>query len=174
MQQKINQKETTIKQLTVKNKQKDIFNRRIPVEKLSKHREKFIQIYNKYKKHHSKCNITYKELLTYITAPTNTGDTINPITILTNDYYLYHEIIEICKLKEWGIPINNYTILSNPKKCYEAHYHAIKEELKLAKSKNDTEWIKKRLNHIKSYLNDPNLPNPLKNKFKNLLKEFKT
>lgn len=144
------------------------------MDELSKYKENFTQIYEEYRRRHSKCNITYRELLIYITAPTNTGDKINPVTILTNNYYLYHEIVEICKLKEWRIPINSNTILSNPKKCYEAHYYAMIEELKLAKTKGDIEWIKKRLNHIKSYFNDPFLPETLKDKFKKLLENFKT
>ncbi len=136
------------------------------------YKENYLSVYSIFKEKFEDCEVSFEELLIYILAPTETGDSVNPIEILTNKYYLFHELVEICFLKRWGVPIDKYTILMNPGRAYEAHYYAIREELRLAREEKDYEWIKFRLNHIRNYLDDPNAPKVLKGKFKALLEEF--
>ena len=142
------------------------------MEELKAYNKNYLTVYNIFKEKFNDCEISFEELLIYILAPTETGGTVNPIEILTNKYYLFHELVEICFLKRWGVPIDKYTILMNPGRTYEAHYYAIKEELSLAREEGDYEWIKFRLNHVRDYLDDPNASRILKDKFRRLLEVF--
>ncbi|MGQ4891595.1 MAG: hypothetical protein ACP6IP_03800 [Candidatus Njordarchaeia archaeon] len=125
------------------------------------------------KKHHDKnCSISLQELITYISAPTYTGDQTTTEEIFSDIYLTYHELVEICELKKMGIKITKNVILEHPKECYIAHYIALKRELELAKENRETARIKRRLENIKSYLADPNVPRELESIFIKLLKTY--
>jgi len=118
------------------------------------------------------CKVTSEEFLRYVTAPTLTGDTTKLEDILENDFLMIHEIIEICKFKELGISIDRNIFLRNPDLAYELHLEAMKIELDYARRKNDLEWIRKRVNDLESYLDDPNLPASLRKICLKIIKDY--
>ncbi len=113
--------------------------------------------------------VSPKELWTYLHAETYEEEVFTPSEILSNDYLLFHELAEIECLKEKGLEISTRVIIENPKTVYECHLKALEEELKFALKEGDAEWVKKRLRDAKSYLEDGNLPEKLKDKIVGIL-----
>ena len=142
------------------------------MEYFSRYKPYYEEIYKEFKRYFPECDVPFEELLIYVTAPSDTGDKISPEQILQNRYYLYHELVEICYLKKWGVRIDKYTILMNPGRCYEAHYHAIEAELEFAEREGDSDWIEKRLKHVEEYLKDERTPSELKGRFEGLIRKF--
>ncbi len=108
----------------------------------------------------SKC-ISPVEFLEYLTGETPADDTMTLNEILSNDFLMIHEVIEISELKKKGIPVNKHTCLNYPRAVYEAHLTATKFELTHALNKKDSEWLKLRMRHIQQWLNDENMPKDL-------------
>ncbi|MFB0522168.1 MAG: hypothetical protein ACETV1_00220, partial [Candidatus Bathyarchaeia archaeon] len=50
--------------------------------------------------------ISSKEFYDYMTGETPTGDTITLNDVLSNEYLVLHEAVEISELKKMGVPIN--------------------------------------------------------------------
>ncbi len=86
---------------------------------------------------------------------------------------ILHELAEICIFKTRGIPINKNTFIKYPNIAYEIHLKAMEIELDYASSRNNKNWIKKRLIDIESYLNDPNMPRELIKNCIKILKKFR-
>ena len=84
----------------------------------------------------------------------------------------FHELIEIEEIKKRNIKITHRVILENPKIVYEAHIEALEEELEFALQKDDKQWIKIRLEDLKSYLEDENLPEKLRPKVMEFLNSY--
>ena len=118
------------------------------------------------------CEVNVNEFFTYITAPTITGDITTVEEIIDNDLLILHEIAEICKFKELGIPITKDIFLEYSNLAYRIHLLAMEIELDHALKTNRSRWIEKRLHDIQSYLNDPNMPSDLRNKCIELLRRF--
>jgi len=89
--------------------------------------------------------VSYNELCSYLTGETPTSDIIDFESVIGNEYYFIHEIIEICELKKRGIAINEETVTKYYPEVYEAHIEALDKELNYALIKNDLEWIKDRV-----------------------------
>lgn len=96
---------------------------------------------------------------------TPTGDIVTLDNILSNEYFMVHEIVEISELKEMGIVIDKQTVMKHYPKVYEAHLTAMDYELTFALNNRDYEWIKERLtsnsllpadgyNHLRGKLTD--------------------
>jgi len=116
--------------------------------------------------------VSLKEFYDYMTGETPTGDAITIVDVLGNDFLIIHEIVEISELKKMGIPIHRRTIMTFHPKVYEAHYTAIEYELNYALDKKDYEWLKVRINHAKSWLEDDYLPQHLVPRCKAIIKRF--
>jgi len=116
-----------------------------------------------------KFKVSPKELWMYLHAETYEEDIFTPNGILSNDYLLFHELVEIECLKGMGLEITPRVIIENPETVYECHLKALEEELKFALKKGDAEWVKKRLRDTESYLEDENLPEKLKDKVVGIL-----
>ncbi len=125
------------------------------------------------KKYYGNCRIGLKEIVTYLKAPTYTGDKTNINDVFSNPLLLFHEIVEICELKKMGYKITKDIILQHPVECYKAHFIAIEKELELALDKGEIDWIKKRMEDVESYLSDPNLPHFLRKEFQRLLEKYR-
>jgi len=117
-------------------------------------------------------HVSPKEFYDYMTGETPTGDTITIIDVLGNDFLIIHEIVEISELKKMGIPIHRRTIMMFHPKVYEAHYTATEYELNYALDKKDYDWLKVRINHAKSWLEDDYLPQHLVPRCKAIVKRF--
>ncbi len=89
--------------------------------------------------------VTYHELYNYVTGGTPTGDAVDFNSIIRNEYYFIHEIIEICELKNHGIIISRETVTKFYPEVYEAHIEALDKELRYALIKNDFEWVEDRV-----------------------------
>ena len=101
-----------------------------------------------------KCgNVKAKELYTYVNGRTPTGDTIGIQDVLENEYYLIHEIVEICELKKLGVAMEEDTVIKHYPEVYRAHIKALDLELTHALKKNDHKWLESRLKIITSQLN---------------------
>jgi len=117
-------------------------------------------------------HVSPKEFYDYMTGETPTGDTITIIDVLGNDFLIVHEIVEISELKKMGIPIGRHTIIMFHPKVYEAHFIATEYELDYALDKKDYDWLKVRISHAKSWLEDDYLPQHLVPRCRAILKRF--
>jgi len=117
-------------------------------------------------------HVAPKEFHDYMTGETPTGDTITIVDVLGNDFLIIHEIVEISELKKMGIPIHRRTIMMFHPKVYEAHYTATEYEFDYALDKKDYDWLKVRINHAKSWLEDNYLPQHLVSRCKAIIKKF--
>ena len=94
-----------------------------------------------------------------MTGETPTGDTITIADILGNEYLMIHEVVEISELKKMGIPINKQTVIMTfPDPSYGTHYTAIACELDYALSRGDYDWLRFRMKHAESWIEDEDLP----------------
>lgn len=119
--------------------------------------------------------ISPKEFYDYMTSEIYSEDTTTLNAVLSNNYLIIHELVEISELKKIGRTINKRVIVESPKTAiYEAHLKAMETELAYALYKKDYFWIKIRLRQFKKNVlnNDPNLPKKLKPKAEALLEKF--
>ncbi len=121
-----------------------------------------------YKSHH----ILPREFYDYMTGETPTGDTITILDVLDNEFLMIHEVVEISELKKLGIPVDKQTVMMSHPKVYENHYKATEYELDYALSKENYDWLKIRINHAKSWLEDPNMPQHLIQRCKAIIKKY--
>jgi len=116
-------------------------------------------------------HISPREFYDYMTGETPTGDTITILDVLDNEYLMIHEVVEISELKKKGIPINKQTVLMvHP--SYENHYTATEYEMDYAMSRGDCDWLRLRMKHAKSWLEDEDLPQHLIPRYKALMEKF--
>jgi hypothetical protein len=109
--------------------------------------------------------ITTKEFYDYMTGETPTGDTINVLDVLGNEFLMLHEVVEISELKKMGVPINKHTVMAFHSSVYETHYTATEYEL-------NYDWLKVRINHAKSWLEDDSMPTHLIPQCEAIIKKF--
>lgn len=121
-----------------------------------------------YKSHH----ISPREFYDYMTGETPTGDTITITDVLGNEFLMIHEVVEISELKNLGIPIDKQTVMKSHSKAYENHYTATEYELDYALSKGNHEWLKVRMGHAKSWLEDPDVPSHVVKRYQALIRKF--
>lgn len=117
-------------------------------------------------------HISSKEFYDYMTGETPTGDKITIHDVLSNEYLVLHETVEISELKKKGVPINKHTVMKCLRSVYEAHYTATEHEFNYALNKKDFNWVRLRLTHAKGWLDDPYLPKELVKRCKSLIKEY--
>jgi hypothetical protein len=79
-------------------------------------------------------DVTYQELYNYLSGKTPTSDIIDFNHVVGNEYYLLHEIIEICELKKQRINVSGEVVI---KYYHEAHIDALDKELNYVLIKND-------------------------------------
>jgi hypothetical protein len=108
-----------------------------------------------------RCKVSLEELLTYLEAPSYEDDTIKLKEILGDELLLLHEVAEICFLKKMGYTITSNIIVEAYPQTYKAHLKALEIELETAKKLERYDWITRRCEDLKSYLEDPNLPSRL-------------
>ena len=121
-----------------------------------------------------KFNVTAEDLYTYLTAENYRKDLYTVEDILSNDYILFHELVEIEILKNSGLRITSKVIVENPDIVYAAHLDALEEELEVAFNRGDFKWIKSGIRDIERYLEDEYLPSKLRDKVLKILKEYRT
>ncbi|MBO8175680.1 MAG: hypothetical protein H0Z18_10515 [Thermococcus sp.] len=125
------------------------------------------------KKFGKEFNVSSEELYTYLTAETYEDDKYTLEDILSNEYLLFHELVEIECLKKRGLEVTSNVIVENPETIYECHLKALEEEFKFALKEGDVEWIKKRLKDVESYLDDEYLPKKLRDEVVEILRYLK-
>ncbi|MBK5112136.1 MAG: hypothetical protein KGD59_04485 [Candidatus Heimdallarchaeota archaeon] len=116
--------------------------------------------------------IQAKELISYFDGEAPSGDTITLEQVLQSKWLLVHEVVEICELKKLGYSISFDLLVSKPIEVFQAHLTATKWELQLAKKEGADEWIRKRLNNVRSWLEDPNLLPTFTSKCHELLQKY--
>ena len=102
--------------------------------------------------------ISPKEFSDYMTGETPTGDVITLDDVLRSEFFMVHEVVEICELKRMNVPIDKHTVMRFYPKVYEAHLTALDLELTYALNKKDFDWFKRRFDNFLSQLDDPYLP----------------
>lgn len=102
--------------------------------------------------------ISSREFSDYMTGETPTGDTITLEDVLKSEFFMLHEVAEICELKKMNVPIDKNTVMKLYPKVYEAHLTALDLELTYALDKKDFERFKRRFSDFSSQLDDPYLP----------------
>lgn len=120
------------------------------------------------------CNVSEKELMTYLTADTPYPDLSSKV-ILSDDLWLIHELIEINELKKMGIAITGKDlIMKNLEKVYEAHLKALKLELLIAQKLGRLDHIERSFKNLKNIVhNDPLVPSHLRSAFKDMLEKYR-
>jgi hypothetical protein len=113
-----------------------------------------------------------KEFYDYMTGETPTGDKITILDVLDHEFLMLHEVVEISELKKMGIPISKLTITSFHSSVYEAHYTAFEYELNYALDKKDYDWLKVRMDHAISWLDDDSMPTHLVPQCKTIIEKF--
>jgi len=119
------------------------------------------------------CNAEPDEFITYLTATSYETDSFTTRDILDNKYLLIHELIEITILKSKGYSIDKEVFKEAFPDSYEAHLDAIDLELYIASKNEDFDWIKRRINDLRTYLDDPLLPIHLVDKVKNIINRYR-
>ncbi|RLG84660.1 MAG: hypothetical protein DRO40_00505 [Thermoprotei archaeon] len=119
------------------------------------------------------CNADPNEFITYLTAASYEADSFTIKDILDNKYLLIHELIEITILKNKGYSINKEIFKKAFPDSYEAHLDAIDLELHVAFKNEDFDWVRRRINDLRTYLNDPLLPIHLIDKVKNIINRYR-
>ena len=119
--------------------------------------------------------ISPREFFDYMTGETPSGDTITLSDVLGSEFLMIHEVVEVSELKKRGFGINKRTVMSSPMTIiYETHYVASEVEFQCALKNGDYDWLKIRINHAKSWIEDPNLPKHLIRNYKALIKKFES
>ncbi len=137
------------------------------------HRRRIRKLKTEIKKHGMKNCVTPEEIITYLNADTYENDKYKIDSILENEYLILHEILEIYCLKKKGLKITENVIVNNWSEVYDCHLNAIDGELEYAKKMNDEMWIKNRVKDLESYLEDPFLPEKLREKVMKLIEKWK-
>lgn len=83
--------------------------------------------------------VSPREFYDYMTGETPTGDVITLNDVLQNEFFMVHEVVEICELKKMNVPIDQHTVMRFYPKVYEAHLTALDLELTYALDKKDYE-----------------------------------
>jgi len=78
------------------------------------------------------CGVNARELATYILAPIYENEVLSIDDMLSNDYLVVHEIIEILALKSMGYSITSNIVIEAYPGTYKAHLKALRFELQLA------------------------------------------
>ena len=120
------------------------------------------------------CNVSEKELMTYLTADTPYPD-LSSKAILSDDLWLIHELIEINELKKMGIAITGKDlIMKNLEKVYEAHLKALKLEILIAQKLGRLDHIERSFKNLKNIVHsDPLIPSHLRSAFKDMLEKYR-
>lgn len=116
--------------------------------------------------------INPEELFNYLAGETPTGDRTTLPEILSNEYLMIHELVEICELKKMGAPIDRHTVTNYHPVVYEAHLVAAYWELRYALKMRDYAWMRKRLEDARSWERDELLPEHLRPRCRELLAEY--
>jgi len=117
--------------------------------------------------------ISPREFYDYMTGDTPTGDIITILDVLDNEYLMIHEVVEISELKKLGIQINKQTVMMTfPDPSYSTHYTATEYELDYALSSKNYDWLKTRMKHAKSWMEDEDLPQHLVPRYKALMEKL--
>jgi hypothetical protein len=121
-------------------------------------------------------DVSAEEFYDYMTGETFSGDPTTLQDVLSNEYIMIHELVEISELKKIGRRIDKRVIMETPKiPFYTVHFGAMETELKYALYKRDTFWARIRLRqHKESVLdNDPNLPEELRPRAEELYEKYR-
>lgn len=113
-----------------------------------------------------------EDLVEYFSGETPTGDTTTLVMVLDSRWLLLHEIIELSELKRMGHEISSKIPFTHQKEVYHAHMTATEWEFRIAKEKNDLDWVKQRISLIPSWLEDPEMPPVLRKRCKKLLSMY--
>lgn len=117
-------------------------------------------------------SVSSRELWEYLHAESYEDDAYTAKDVLSNEYLLSHELLEIECLKRRGLKITSKVIVENPETVYECHLKALEEELELAFREGNLEWVEKRLKDAEGYLGDEHLPERLRDKVVKILERF--
>jgi hypothetical protein len=116
--------------------------------------------------------IHVEELIDYFEGDAPSGDTITLEQVLQSKWLLVHEVVEISELKKLGYSIAFDLLISKPIEVFKAHLTATEWEFQLARKEDARDWIKKRLNDVRNWLEDPNLQPSFVSKCQELLQEY--
>ncbi|MEM2850111.1 MAG: hypothetical protein QXI36_07555 [Candidatus Bathyarchaeia archaeon] len=118
-------------------------------------------------------DISPREFYDYMTGETVSGDRITLKEVLHSDFLILHEVVEMSELKKKGITIDDKTVVNcHPETIYEAHFTAVKYEVKHALNKGDLAYVEMRLKHVREWLDDENIPEKLVPRLKSILEKL--
>ncbi|NHJ06148.1 MAG: hypothetical protein EAX90_15075 [Candidatus Heimdallarchaeota archaeon] len=112
------------------------------------------------------------ELIAYFEGDAPSGDSITLEMVLESRWLLIHEIIEINELKKHKLLISSELLVTKPLLVFHAHLIATEWEFSLALHEGSNKWVKRRLNDVRTWLEDPSLPLDLSAKYQELLQKY--
>ncbi len=118
-------------------------------------------------------DVTPQELLEYFSGDTPSDDKTTISDVIKHRWLLLHELVELKHLKLRGFAISHRLVWDNYQEVLEAHIAATAIELKMASQHGDQEWASKRVELIPSWLEDPDMPEHLRNALMKLYKHYK-
>jgi len=116
--------------------------------------------------------IIAQELIDYFEGDAPSGDMTTLEDILNSEWLLIHELVEINELKKKGFEISAELLYTHADEVFKAHLIATEWELSLAREAEDLVWIKRRIDDVKIWLEDPSLSPQLKEKCNDLFQKF--
>ncbi len=120
--------------------------------------EKLVSMSEYLKKHkYPIVKIKAEELIAYFEGDAPSGDTTTLEQVLQSKWLLIHEVIEICELKKLGHTITFDLLVSESDIVFQTHLIATDWEFRLARKEGAEDWIKKRIEDVRSWLEDPDL-----------------
>ena len=94
------------------------------------------------------------DLIRYFDGEAPSGDITTLDDVLESDWLLIHELVELSELKKAGLEISIDLLTSNVTEVEHAHMLATEIELEAAAQANDKEYIRKRLESVRYWLED--------------------
>ncbi|MFQ6013412.1 MAG: hypothetical protein ACE5LS_07190 [Thermoplasmata archaeon] len=108
------------------------------------------------------CEADSEDLRAYFDAETVQDDRISMGEVATNRFLLMHELVEITEIKRLGLELTKDVIVQNYELVYGARLKAAEVELEQAALAGDHGHLRRRLEDVRSWCEDPLLPAAMK------------
>jgi len=108
---------------------------------------------------------TSRDLLRWLHADTPYPNPTIP-EILANPYTVVHEIVEIAEVRRMHVRFTKDVIAKHMKHVQAAHLIAAEVEMDIAFRENDLNYLRKRLEHIRGWCEDPLLAPDLRSTYR--------
>jgi hypothetical protein len=118
--------------------------------------------------HGYECHATVEDLTLWFQADTPYDEDFGLDKVIGEPLIVVHELVEIDNVKRMGIALTKNAIVDNIEKVDDAHMKAAEVELQIAASMRDVEHLRRRLDHIRMWSEDPSVTPANRERYKEL------